>query len=211
MLTLPHRADQELPDALQLDTVACLCNIRRVIPGYVASLGWTFLRGVREPRANVLDEVRFPWRVRLTDVDPPLHMNNGRYLTLTDFGRWYAGARMGLVGPFLRHRWWILVAAARIRFRRELRLGDTFELTTRFISWDHKWLYVAHRFERGNFVHAEATVRAVIRGRGGVVPVAEALTAVGFHTPSPPIGDEALGWDRSTDTAAATGSAAGPE
>ncbi|KAG1647619.1 hypothetical protein GQR58_030448 [Nymphon striatum] len=47
------------------------------------------------PKSEVMDETRMHLHVLPTDLDIAVHMNNGRYLTLADLGRWDMMIRNG--------------------------------------------------------------------------------------------------------------------
>jgi acyl-CoA thioesterase FadM len=153
---------------------------------YVTRLAWTLARSGGRTVAP-LDEVRLPLRVWPWDIDPFMHLNNGRYLTLMDLGRFQLVARSGLLREMVRRRWWPTLGGAAIKFRRELRLLQRFELVSRFVAWDGKWFYIAQRFECGGEVHAAAMVRGVFRHRGRSLPCADVMATAGVAaSPAPP-------------------------
>ena len=78
--------------------------------------------------------VRF--RVLPTDLDTSGHMNNGRYLTLMDFGRLDIMVGSGLWRSVLRYKWTPIANAVMIRFRRELKLFQRFRLESRILAWE---------------------------------------------------------------------------
>lgn len=164
---------------------------------YLARLALTTTGGLLRPRAGVLDDIRLPMTVWPSDLDTYGHVNNGRYLTLMDMGRLEWGLRTGIARALVRRKWAPVAGAATVRFRRELKAFWNFELSTRLVHWDDKWLTVEHRMWRGETLHANAYVRAVVReGRRFVTP-AELLASVGHASPSPDP-DEALAlWIRS--------------
>lgn len=143
-------------------------------------------RGLLGPRISPLDEARMSLRVTPVDCDIYAHMNNGRYLTVMDFGRWNHVQRSGLLGLFLKNDWWPVLGAAQIEYRRELRLFQRYELSTRIAAWDGKWFWFDQRFEVGGHLHARAVVRGVIRHRGKSLAQAEVMAALGVDRPSPP-------------------------
>ncbi|KAB2913346.1 MAG: thioesterase [Hyphomicrobiaceae bacterium] len=75
------------------------------------------------------------FRVLPSDLDPNLHMNNGRYLTIMDLGRLDLMLRSGLWRPLWNNGWAPMVGSVVIRFRRELRLFERFTLQTRIAAW----------------------------------------------------------------------------
>ena len=85
------------------------------------------------------------FRVWPHDLDVSLHMNNGRYWSLMDLGRVDLLIRSGLWRAILRNRWAPIVNAAKIRFRRELRLFRRFRIETRIVAWSETVVVMEHR------------------------------------------------------------------
>jgi acyl-CoA thioesterase FadM len=116
-----------------------------------------------------LDVSDLTFRVWPLDLDTSLHMNNGRYWTLMDLGRTDLMLRSGLWRAVLRHKWTPVVSAAKIRFRRELKLFTPFRLETRILCWAENWLVMEHRIlsqgRKGEIVNAVALVRAGLYDR----------------------------------------------
>ena len=146
---------------------------------YLARISLTLASGLVRSKALVLDEVRMPMRVWPQDIDTYVHVNNGVYLTLMDQGRLEWTVRTGVGREMLRRGWKPVLGAATVRFRRELRAFERFELVTRVATFDEKWLYFAQRFERDGVVHADSFVRVVTKKAGVTVPPAEILASVG--------------------------------
>lgn len=132
-------------------------------------------------------------RVWPGDLDLNLHMNNGRYLTLMDLGRYDLMARNGLWKLVQRQRWMPLVGEARVVFRRSLRLFQEFTIRTRVVAWDAKWFYLEQTFERNDDLVAIGRVKALFRSKGKNVAPERIVTELGHSEPSPPVPDE---WDR---------------
>lgn len=72
------------------------------------------------------------------DLDPYLHMNNGRFLTIMDLGRVDLVLRSGLGKVFRQNKWWPVVAAVSIRFKRSIPAMARFQLRTRLVGWDDR-------------------------------------------------------------------------
>jgi len=119
-------------------------------------------------------------RVLPTDIDLLRHMNNGRYLSLFDLGRWDLLTRSGLVEAMTKQGWYAVVAAETITFRRSLELGQRFDLETRMIGHDDRAVYLEHRALVRGEIFARAIIRArILRRTGGTVPHDELFAAVG--------------------------------
>ncbi len=123
-------------------------------------------------------------RMRLTtlptDLDLLRHMNNGRYLSLFDLGRWDLLTRTGLAAAMRERGWYAVVANETITFRKSLTLWQRFDVETRVIGHDDKALYLEHRAVVDGEVYARAIVRArMLRRGGGTVSHDELFAAVG--------------------------------
>ena len=160
-----------------------------MIVSYAVEAALAVGRGALAPRIDPLHEAELAFRVTPFDCDVYGHMNNGRYLTVMDFGRWNHVQRSGLLRLFVSRSWWPVLGAAEIEYRRELRLFQRYRLATRIASWQGKWFWFEQRFLVGDTLHARAVVRGVVRHRGRSVPqdeVMEALGVSGLVPPPPP-------------------------
>lgn len=123
---------------------------------------------------------RLRLRVLPTDIDLLRHLNNGRYLSLFDLGRWDLLTRSGLAGAMTAHGWYAVVSAETITFRRSLELWQRFDLETRLLGHDDRAVYLEHRAVVGGEIFARAIIRArILRRSGGTVPHEELFAAVG--------------------------------
>ena len=161
------------------------------------------VRAWRAPPRGRAAESLLHMRVMPGDLDINLHMNNGRYLTLMDLGRFDLMVRAGLGRPAWRNRWRPLLGSAMIRFRRSLGPFQKFQLRTRLVCWDERWFVFEQRFESGGRIHAVAHARGLFRDRQGSVPPARTLAAIGIHDPSPPAPDYVSRWAEADAHAAA--------
>lgn len=131
-------------------------------------------------------------RIRLrtlpTDIDILRHMNNGRYLSLFDLGRWDLMVRSGLLDAMREHGWYAVVSSETITFRKSLELWQRFDLESRFIGHDDKALYLEHRAVVEGEIFARAIVRArMLRRTGGTVGHDEFFAAVGRPDDTPDV------------------------
>ena len=118
---------------------------------------------------DVLATSRVRLRVRLRDLDSNLHMNNGRYFSIADFGRFDLGLRSGLWWPALRRGWQPVAGDADARFSRSLQPFQRYELQSRLLGWDDKWFFSEHRFVRDGRVCALVVVRYLLISKQGPV------------------------------------------
>lgn len=131
-------------------------------------------------RPSLWDEVRTPFRVTVTDLDPLRHVNNGKYLSMLDLGRLDLMLRSGFWGAIAERGWYPVVSAQTITYKRSLTLGQRFDLVTRVLGLDDRAAYLEQTFVRRGTVVARAVVQArFLRRTGGTVSTAELLDAAG--------------------------------
>jgi acyl-CoA thioesterase FadM len=157
---------------------------------------------LRAPKVTPLDTVTITLPVSRTDVEAT-RMNNGRYLTLMDLGRFALTARCGLVPVLVKRRWSPLVTGVMIHFRRSLRVGSTFDLSTRIVCWDEKSFFLEQRFAQGGELRAHALVKAVFKGDKGILDSAEVIASGGFATTSPAMPEAVRAWQAAEGAARA--------
>lgn len=152
------------------------------------------VRALRAPPMPADGVSRLPFRVVPGDLDANGHVNNGRYLTIMDLGRLDLTVRTGLHRAVLRHRWRPVVASLLVRFRRELKLGQRFQLETRVLAWDERHFFLEHRMVRDGDVAAVAVIKAVFRGPGGLVKPGDVAAAMGLDGAPPPLPEGIARW-----------------
>jgi acyl-CoA thioesterase FadM len=160
----------------------------RSLPSHLVNVMWRTLLVMLRARLRVRREGRIAptavGRIRLTtlptDIDILRHMNNGRYLSLFDLGRWDLLIRTGLADAMKRNRWYAVVSAETVTFRRSLELWQRFDIESRFLGHDDKALYMEHRAVVDGEIHARVIVRArMLRRSGGTIPHEELFAATG--------------------------------
>jgi acyl-CoA thioesterase FadM len=141
-----------------------------------------------------LDVSRVRLRTMPGDLDLNGHMNNGRYMTLFDLGRIDLCVRNGMHRVILKNGWKPIVGSAMVRYRRSLRLGMHFQLTTRILGWDQRAVFSEHRIEDEDEVYAIGVIRGLFAGPDGLVPPERLARFVGFRGPPPPLPEAVCAW-----------------
>ena len=165
----------------------------------------TLIGAKRRPRLGPLDESVITLRVLPTDLDANVHMNNGRYLSIMDLGRFDLTVRNGLLRATLRRGWRPVVGSVLIRFRRSLDPFQKYTLRTRAICWDEKWIYLEQRFERDGELAAVGLVKALFVRKGGSIPTRDVFATVGFTGDSPAMPESVELWRKSEEAMSGTG------
>lgn len=154
----------------------------------------------RQPRLGPLDtQVSqhhcWPW-----DIDIWMELNNGRTLTLYDIGRTMLTLRTGLAGVLRREGWSVAVAGTSIRYRRRIKPFERFEMKSRAIGWDDRFIYVEQGMWKANDDCANhALLRTVVTDKNGIVAPARVLAAWGQDPESPPLPDWVKAWIAAED------------
>ena len=143
----------------------------------------TVVGATRRPPLAPTDESRIRLRVSLGDVDFYPELNNGRHLTMTDFGRMDLAIRTGLLRTLVRRRWGLTVAGSSLRLRHRIPLWARFELTSQVVGRDRLWFYLHHTTVHRGRTCSAALVKAGVSSRDGLVPVDRVLQAVGATLP----------------------------
>ena len=142
-------------------------------------------------RLSIWDTSHVRFRVNPGDLDVQRHMNNGRYLTLMDLGRMDLMVRSRFWRRITEQGWYPVVAGQSITYRRSLQLWEKFDLASRVLGHDERWIYMEQVFRRDGTVVADAIVRArFLRKSGGSVSMDEVMELAG----STPVGHELPEW-----------------
>ena len=139
------------------------------------------------PRVDMFATTRVALRVWPNDLDMNLHVNNGRYLALADIGRLHWFALSGALGVARRQRAFPVVGDALAKFRRDLKVFQSFEVHTRLIGWDSKWGYIEHRFVRRGRVVGMVVIRGLFKEPRGPIDPGVLLAGLAHSAPSPPL------------------------
>lgn len=118
----------------------------------------------------------WPW-----DIDMFLELNNGRYLTIMDVGRFEVGIRVGLMKILKKHDWSLMVGAVNGRYRRRLRTFEKFTLHSKMMYFDERWFYFHQWFTGKNGqMKASFLVRTAVISKEGLVPTDQVKEAMNF-------------------------------
>jgi acyl-CoA thioesterase FadM len=118
-------------------------------------------------------------RVLPQDIDPFMELNNGRYVTLLDLGRFGYGSKVNM-GKFLKkNNWSLTIVGTYNEYRHRLRLFQKFELKTKIIGYDNRWFYFSQKIERNNKVHMASVVKFAFTSKEGIVSPEKVIPAMG--------------------------------
>lgn len=113
---------------------------------------------------HVSQHMCWPW-----DLDAFMEMNHGRILTLLDQGRFVGAIRSGLYAAQKQNGWGMTMAGVCVRYRRRVRMFHRYEVRTRFIGFDEKFLYLDQTMWRNGDCLAQAIYRVAVTDANGIV------------------------------------------
>ncbi len=128
------------------------------------------------------------------DIDPWMELNNGRTLTLYDLGRLPMARRMGFDRVGRDQGWGLTVAGASTRYRRRVRVFDRFEMRSRVVGWDARFLYMEQSMWRDAECTSHMLLRSAVASTSGIVPPAQVMRAMGLSDQSPALPDWVQAW-----------------
>jgi acyl-CoA thioesterase FadM len=132
------------------------------------------------------ETIELKMRVWPQDLDINGHMNNGRYLTITDLALIEYLTRMGFLRVALREGWRPMLGGSIIAYRRALKPFAVYTLRFSMVCWDERWNYMAFEFLRDGKTMARGHSKGAIVGGKGIVTSTDARNAMGLDTVSPP-------------------------
>ncbi|MGL6212070.1 MAG: acyl-CoA thioesterase [Paracoccaceae bacterium] len=130
------------------------------------------------------------------DIDPWMELNNGRALTLYDLGRVPMAVRMGFDKLGKSHGWGLTVAGASTRYRRRVRMFDRFEMRSKVIGWDQRFLYMDQSMWRGAECTSQMLLRAAVASKDGIVAPEKVVAAMGHPADSPALPQWVQAWSQ---------------
>ncbi len=124
-------------------------------------------------------------RVRLAYLDSNLHMNYASYLEVMELARWDWGARNHILRQWWRDRLAPVVIHVDIRYRRELRPFQRFEVDTRIVALERRTGIFQQHMVVGDRVHAKADIRFTLLREGKMLDAASLERSVGAWLTKP--------------------------
>ena len=120
-------------------------------------------------------------RVLPQDIDLFMELNNGRYVTLLDLGRFSYGAKVNM-GKFLKkNNWSLTIVGTYNEYRHRLRLFQKFILETKIIGYDKNWFYFFQKIQRNNKTHMASIVKFSYTSSTGLVMPKDVIKAMDLN------------------------------
>jgi acyl-CoA thioesterase FadM len=152
------------------------------------------LRSFTRSRIGPLEESVVRFTVLPHDCDLNFHLNAGRFVSFMDVARIELIGRMRLLVKLLRRGWRPIMGGCVVRYRRSILPFERFDIRSRVVGWDEKWIYVEHIVEKDGTFCALGHMRTVIRSKDGTIPPKDVLTAFGVKAESPELPAAVAEW-----------------
>jgi len=136
---------------------------------------YVVIRSRFRSRVGPLDESVVRFTVLPQDCDLNFHLNGGRFVSFMDVARVELIGRTRLLGMLLRRGWRPVMGGCVVRYRRSILPFERFDIRTRVVGWDEKWIYVEHIVEKDGEFCAIGHARTVIRGKERTIAPGEVL------------------------------------
>lgn len=139
---------------------------------------------------HVSHHMIWPW-----DLDMFGELNNGLTLTIYDLGRFGLAQRGGLIKTLRTQKWALAMAGASVRYRRRLTLFERFEMRSRAVCWDERFIYLEQSiWKRNSECASHILYRAAVIDKNGAVAPERVLEAMGLQGQSPRPPDWITAW-----------------
>ena len=99
-----------------------------------------------------------------------MHMNNGRYLSITDIAVIDFMIRTGVYSGIRKRGWIPVVAHKDLSVYSMLKFPDAYEVVTQLLGWTDKYICIRYEFIRNGKLAADSLSIGRIRGAKGSNP-----------------------------------------
>lgn len=138
-----------------------------------------WVRACFKSRIKIGDTIDMRLTVLPNDLDINGHMNNGRYMTITDLALVEYMTRAGFMAHAVKRGWRPMLGGSMIAFRRGLKPFRKYQLRFGVLCWDGRWTYIRFEFIRNGEVMAVGHCKGGIVGKGGVISSEEMCRVLG--------------------------------
>lgn len=112
------------------------------------------------------DECETKFRAWPSDIDLNIHINNGKYLSMMDLGRFDLIFRTRAIKRLKAHSVFPVVSSQSIRYQKSIGLFQSFSIKTKVLGWDDKFFFLQQTFESKGEPVALAIVKARFLKKG---------------------------------------------
>lgn len=146
---------------------------------------WVLVIQLIRKKCSPFEPIQQRFTVLPNDLDTNLHMNNGRYLTIMDLGRFALILRTGMAKFVWKEKWQPLIGSSVMSFRKGLKPLTRYTLTTHIRHWDERWFFIEQRFMQKGTLMAVGYVKGCMYNarEKRIMPVAEVMHLLNIPLP----------------------------
>jgi acyl-CoA thioesterase FadM len=150
---------------------------------------WILLTARFRPPIPIMAEHELNFRCLPTDLDLNRHLTNSRFHSFMDQVRFDLMLRSGIWRRLRATDTWPVLGSSAIRFRRSVRPWQRFQVTVRIVTWDERWIYMAHRLTADGETSAVAIVKTALADKAGRIPAERFADLMSHAGPRPPLSE----------------------
>ena len=157
-------------------------------------LSATLVKAKFRPKLNIQDTSILQLKAGVTDIDMFMELNNARYFTYMELGRWDFSYRVGFVNLIKKKKWGLAIGGASVRYRRRIPFRSRFTLSTQLICHDSRWFYFLQEIHIQEKICFSALMKAGVTSKNGLVPASEVIKNMGNEDWNPDIPEWVEAW-----------------
>ena len=140
------------------------------------------------------DTIELKMRVWPQDLDINGHMNNGRYMTITDLALVEYLTRTGFIKVAFTNGWRPMLGGSIISYRKSLKPLTLYTLRFSITCWDARWNYMTFEFLQDGTMMARGHSKGALVGSTGFISSADARGVMGLEPSSPAFPVSVCAW-----------------
>ncbi len=152
---------------------------------------------------NPMEPSYLKFRVLPSDCDPNFHLNNARYISFMDLGRFnHFGSWQVIKTIFLQHKYLAVIGSLNMTYIKELPPFAVVNLETKIIGWDEKYFYFEQKFrnEKDQLCTIGLARAIFIKSGQGPVPTDTVISHLPYdQQESPPLPEPVMAWKNLLD------------
>ena len=139
----------------------------------------TFLLSFFRPKILLTDSTTLFFRVFPFEADFK-YMNNSSFWTIAEMGIMDIYFRSGAFKVCRNNHWMPLMTSQKIVYRKPLKRFERFQLRTRIIYWNDKWVYFNNTFLKNGQLIANCLINAVLISKKGKISPQDFMATIGI-------------------------------
>lgn len=136
------------------------------------------LKAFKKTKINFWEASNIKTKVHPNDLDINVHMNNARYSTMFDLGRFDFLVRTGLIKLIWTEKWRPVIGSTMVSYLKSLKLYEKFTISTKVVFFDDKWFYLEHLLKKNNELMSRAFVKCLFLQKGQKIATQDLLKAL---------------------------------